>query len=65
MMMWTITKDSVHAAEDKVTMVGRGWFRDEKYATRPEQMAQMTDDFRLLDGDGEVYFEGLCKDLDD
>lgn len=37
----------------------------EKARLRDIWTAECTDEFRLLDGDGEVYYEGVCKDLDD
>ena len=54
-MQWVITKDFINS-DDAVTRdkeVGRGTYPFDKRSNLPHH-------FRLLDDDGEVYFQGKC-----
>lgn len=76
-MKWIITEDHTSTGGTPDTIVGkhradREWIATRKAATpevRAEMLdafkAAMTDEFRLFDDDGELYYTGLCLDLDD
>jgi hypothetical protein len=70
-MLWMITGDKLH--RDGPNLIGR--CGDDLCASlgdirvpptrQPGIKADCNYDFRLLDGDGEHCFTGVCKDLDD
>lgn len=74
-MHWIITKDLIASEGEKPSTRKRApqsWISAYKGATddAKKQMledfkATMNYEFRLLDDDDEVYYEGLCKDLND
>ncbi len=55
-MLWTITKDLISDPDER-PRVGFGNALLEPTVASHE--------FRLLDGDGEVYYQGVCEGLDD
>lgn len=57
-MKWIITID--HIGGQTVNISKQGKLALEQAATYAEPL---TTKFRLLDDDGEIYFEGLCGDL--
>ena len=75
-MHWIITKDLINTGVDDVLRVGkkcapRTWIADYRAGTDLDRKnmleqfkATMNFEFRLYDDDGELYYEGLCKDLD-
>ena len=75
-MLWIITVDHINEAPPTHANRKFGTKRDwrESYKTADDQgkammlaqfKANMTDEFRLYDGDDNLYYEGLCLDLDD
>ncbi|UUZ75480.1 hypothetical protein LP414_27580 [Polaromonas sp. P1(28)-13] len=75
-MHWIITVDHINKGEEanyvnrmrspkEFAAALRAATPEAKSALRSELIAGMTDEFRLFDDDGELYYEGLCKDLDD
>lgn len=64
--------DPVTTHADRTFRAGRQWkeqFRSADDAQKADMLAtlkaEMNYEFRLYDDDGELYYEGLCKDLDD
>lgn len=76
-MHWIITKDLINTSPDDTPKVGRfcgakqyaealrAAPKDAKEAIRQAFRDTMNFEFRLYDDDNELYYEGLCKDLDD
>jgi hypothetical protein len=75
-MQWIITVDHINNREGDSPQVGkmmcppelaaqlRAASPAERQVIRDAFKAAMTDEFRLYDDDGELYYEGLCLDLD-
>ncbi|MEJ7807553.1 MAG: hypothetical protein WKG03_16710 [Telluria sp.] len=76
-MLWIITEDhldlSAHGIPSSVGKMNAPKFR-ELLRSAPTEAREpmiegfkqgMTDEFHLFDDDGELYFTGLCLDLDD
>ena len=76
-MQWIITKDLINNKPGEKTRLNyksapKSWLKEyaDAHDTVRTALVQrfkesMTDEFRLFDDDGELYYEGLCKDLDD
>lgn len=70
-MLWMITKDFINERvcmtldEPIVLCIGRSGNGNVPPDERAAILAQCTDEFQLLNDDGEVYYEGACKDLAD
>jgi hypothetical protein len=68
-MDWIITKDCINTRAGELPRAGQGmrsgvyhrWTTEEVNAEVPK----MPYEFRLLDGDREVYYEGRCGDITD
>lgn len=74
-MQWIITKDHISKPHEKSAVNRMRCPHDladrvrlstpeEKARLHAEFLATMTDEFRLFDDDGTLYYEGLCKGLD-
>jgi hypothetical protein len=75
-MHFIITKDLINTAPGEKNRVGfkranKVWQEEFKAATPEfkesmlaEFKAKMTDEFQLFDDDDNLYYEGLCHDLD-
>lgn len=75
-MKWIITADHINTGEGEKSRVdfkraGRDWierFRASDDLTKALMLgtfkADMTHEFRLYDDDDNLYYEGLCLDLD-
>ncbi|MYM92594.1 hypothetical protein [Duganella vulcania] len=70
-MLWMITQDIINAGDcaNWVGRCGAAMARDLGAARVPEdERAQLVADcdyeFRLYDGDDHLYYEGVCKELD-
>lgn len=75
-MHWIITKDLINTASGDKSRLNykcapRGWIKEFKEAhddvkTKMVQRfkEEMNYEFRLFDDDGVLYYEGLCKDLE-
>lgn len=76
-MLWIITADKVAEGDDRnfTGMVRthsakrqtewRQASPDEQAALRQRWLEECETEFRLLDADGNVYYEGVCKGLND
>ncbi len=76
-MLWIITHDHINTGEGEKSKAGRmrapreliELLRTDTPEAKESRIKAFRDDmnfeFRLYDDDGELYYEGLCKDLDD
>ena len=75
-MHWIITKDLINTSVGDTNRAGYTVLHSApEYSCDPSRailsvsertpiIAMMTHEFRLFDDDGELYYEGLCKDVD-